>query len=65
VPLFYSVDNLWRKGYLKSLEQYFLCFEQDETYRCSATRLPWLFSFRPVALRPRFSTSLPFRSSVF
>jgi hypothetical protein len=28
----------------------------------SATRLSWLFSFRSVALRPRFSTSLPFRS---
>ena len=28
-------------------------------------RLSWLFSFRPVALRPRLSTDLPFRSIYF
>jgi len=41
-----------------------VCFSflRNNFYRCSATRLSWLFSFRPVALRPRFSTSLPFRS---
>jgi hypothetical protein len=35
-------------------------FERDELYRYLATRLSWLLSFRPVALRPRFSTGLPF-----